>query len=53
MVWLGVVGWLGSVLVVLSLTVAGVWRFRVLNLVGALIANGLQTPGSASGRSPR
>lgn len=40
MVWLEVVGWLGSVLVVLSLTLAGVWRFRVLNLVGALLATG-------------
>ena len=38
MVWLEVVGWLGSALVVLSLTVAGVWRFRILNLVGAVIA---------------
>ena len=40
MVWLEVVGWLGSVLVVLSLTLAGVWRFRVLNLVGAVLATG-------------
>jgi hypothetical protein len=40
MVWLEVVGWLGSVLVVLSLMLAGVWRFRVLNLLGALIATG-------------
>jgi hypothetical protein len=40
MVWLEVAGWVGSVLVVLSLMVAGVWRFRVLNLVGALIATG-------------
>jgi hypothetical protein len=40
MVWLEVVGWVGSVLVVASLTLAGVWRFRVLNLVGALIATG-------------
>src|SRR3712207_4510981 len=38
MVWLELVGWLGSGLVVLSLMVAGVWRFRVLNLVGAVIA---------------
>src|SRR3712207_5765288 len=38
MVWLEVIGWLGSALVVLSLMVAGVWRFRVLNLVGAVIA---------------
>ncbi len=29
MVWLEVVGWVGSVLVVLSLTLAGVWRFRM------------------------
>ncbi len=43
MVWLEVVGWLGSALVVLSLTVAGVWRFRVLNLVGALVATGYNT----------
>jgi hypothetical protein len=40
MVWLEVVGWIGSILVVVSLTVAGVWRFRVLNLAGALIATG-------------
>jgi hypothetical protein len=40
MVWLEVVGWLGSILVVVSLTVAGVWRFRILNLAGALIATG-------------
>ena len=40
MVWLEVVGWLGSTLVVVSLTVAGVWRFRVLNLAGALLATG-------------
>jgi hypothetical protein len=40
MVWLEVVGWLGSVLVVLSLMLAGVWRFRVLNLLGAVIATG-------------
>jgi hypothetical protein len=40
MVWLEVVGWLGSVLVVLSLMLAGVWRFRVLNLIGAVIATG-------------
>lgn len=40
MAWLEVVGWLGSVLVVVSLVVAGVWRFRVLNLVGAVLATG-------------
>jgi hypothetical protein len=40
MLWLEVVGWVGSVLVVLSLMLAGVWRFRVLNLTGALIATG-------------
>ncbi len=40
MVWLEVVGWLGSVLVVVSLMLAGVWRFRVLNLIGAVIATG-------------
>jgi hypothetical protein len=43
MVWLEVVGWLGSILVVVSLTVAGVWRFRVLNLAGAVIATGYNT----------
>ncbi|SFA70890.1 hypothetical protein [Cellulomonas marina] len=35
---LEVIGWLGTVLVVASLTVAGVWRFRVMNLVGAVLA---------------
>lgn len=43
MVWLEAVGWLGSALVVLSLTLAGVWRFRVLNFAGALIATGYNT----------
>lgn len=38
MVWLEVVGWAGSVLVVLSLMQARVWRFRVMNLVGSLLA---------------
>ena len=52
MVWLEVVGWLGSVLVVLSLTLAGVWRFRVLNLVGAVIATGYNAV-LGIGRSPR
>ncbi|MBU4337411.1 MAG: YgjV family protein [Actinobacteria bacterium] len=38
MSWLEVVGWAGSLLVVVSLTQARVLRFRVLNLVGALLA---------------
>jgi hypothetical protein len=36
--WLEVVGWAGSVLVVVSLMQARVLRFRVMNLVGAAIA---------------
>jgi hypothetical protein len=36
--WLEAVGWIGSALVVLSLTQARVLRFRWLNLVGSLIA---------------
>jgi len=36
--WLEVVGWVGSVLVVLSLMQARVLRFRVMNLAGAAIA---------------
>jgi len=36
--WWEVVGWAGSVLVVLSLMQARVWRFRVMNLVGAVLA---------------
>ncbi|WP_273652647.1 hypothetical protein [Cellulomonas fimi] len=40
MLWLEVVGWLGSVLVVVSLMQARVLRFRVLNLVGAVLATG-------------
>jgi len=36
--WLEALGWIGSVLVVLSLTQARVLRFRWLNLVGSLIA---------------
>src|SRR5918997_354186 len=36
--WLEVVGWIGSALVVYSLTQARVLRFRWLNLVGSLIA---------------
>ncbi|AEI13525.1 YgjV family protein [Cellulomonas gilvus] len=38
--WLEVIGWIGSVLVVVSLMQARVLRFRVLNLVGAVIATG-------------
>ena len=38
MVWLEIVGWAGSLLVIVSLTQARVLRFRVLNLAGALIA---------------
>ncbi|MBO0924609.1 hypothetical protein J1G44_08945 [Cellulomonas sp. zg-ZUI199] len=38
MPWWEVVGWVGSVLVVLSLMQARVWRFRVMNLVGAVLA---------------
>ncbi|NMR19114.1 YgjV family protein [Cellulomonas fimi] len=40
MPWLEVVGWVGSALVVLSLTQVRVWRFRVLNLVGSVLATG-------------
>jgi hypothetical protein len=36
--WLDAFGWLSSILVVWSLTVARVLRFRVLNLAGAVIA---------------
>jgi len=36
--WLEVVGWAGSALIIVSLTQARVLRFRVLNLVGALLA---------------
>ena len=36
--WFEVFGWIGSILVVVSLMVAKVLRFRVLNLAGALIA---------------
>ncbi|TQL02559.1 hypothetical protein FBY24_1637 [Cellulomonas sp. SLBN-39] len=36
--WLEIVGWTGSVLVVVSLMQARVWRFRVMNLVGSVIA---------------
>jgi hypothetical protein len=40
MLWLEVVGWAGSVLVVVSLMQARVLRFRVLNLIGAVLATG-------------
>ncbi|WP_448630933.1 hypothetical protein [Cellulomonas soli] len=36
--WLEIVGWTGSLLVIVSLTQARVLRFRVLNLVGSVIA---------------
>jgi hypothetical protein len=36
--WLEIAGWVGSALVVLSLTQARVLRFRWLNLVGSLVA---------------
>jgi hypothetical protein len=35
---LEIVGWIGSVLVVLSLAQARVWRFRVMNFAGAVLA---------------
>ncbi|MGN8244116.1 hypothetical protein ACTHAM_001015 [Cellulomonas soli] len=38
--WLEIVGWTGSLLVIVSLTQARVLRFRVLNLVGSVIAAG-------------
>lgn len=38
MPWWELIGWLGSVLVVLSLMVPSVRRFRILNLTGSLIA---------------
>lgn len=40
MIWLEVLGWVGSALVVASLAQARVLRFRVLNLVGAVLATG-------------
>jgi len=40
MVWLEVIGWAGSALVVASLAQARVLRFRILNLVGAVLATG-------------
>ena len=43
MVWLEIVGWIGSLLVIVSLTQARVLRFRVLNLVGAVIATAYNT----------
>lgn len=52
MLWLEIVGWAGSGLVVLSLTQARVLRFRVLNLVGSVLATGYNTIGG-SGRSWR
>lgn len=36
--WLEIVGWTGSALVILSLIVANVRHFRILNLTGALLA---------------
>jgi energy-converting hydrogenase Eha subunit E len=36
--WLEIAGWVGSILVVLSLTQARVLRFRWLNLIGSLVA---------------
>ena len=38
--WLEVIGWVGSILVVLSLMQARVLRFRWMNLIGAVIATG-------------
>ncbi|KQY46636.1 YgjV family protein [Cellulomonas sp. Root137] len=38
MVWWEIVGWIGSLLVIISLTQARVLRFRVINLLGAVIA---------------
>ena len=38
MVWLEIVGWVGSLLVIVSLMQARVLRFRVINLAGAVIA---------------
>lgn len=35
---LEIIGWIGSVLVVVSLAQARVWRFRVLNFAGAALA---------------
>ncbi|WP_216430187.1 hypothetical protein [Arcanobacterium phocae] len=38
MSWWEIFGWAGSVLVVVSLWIPSVWRFRILNLSGSLIA---------------
>jgi hypothetical protein len=38
--WLEIIGWAGSVLVVVSLAQARVLRFRLLNLAGAVLATG-------------
>lgn len=38
MVWLELIGWIGTVLVVVSLMQARVLRFRWMNLVGSLVA---------------
>lgn len=35
---LEIIGWIGSVLVVVSLAQARVWRFRILNFAGAVLA---------------
>ncbi|GMA35577.1 hypothetical protein [Demequina litorisediminis] len=43
MVALEIVGWIGSILIVLSLTQARVWRFRWMNLIGSVIATGYNT----------
>lgn len=43
MVWLEIVGWAGSLLVIVSLTQARVLRFRWLNLAGAVIATAYNT----------
>lgn len=40
MPWLEIIGWVGSILVVVSLMQARVLRFRWLNFVGAVIATG-------------
>ena len=36
--WLETFGWVGSLLIVTSLTVANTRRFRVLNLLGCIVA---------------
>lgn len=40
MPWLEIIGWVGSILVVVSLMQARVLRFRWLNFIGAIIATG-------------